>query len=59
MKKNYSNKYSYLMKLLDDDETFVNMFYLIPFSLLQIYVPKDYLVKRTDYLIKKGKLIIR
>ena len=59
MKKNYSKKYSYLMKLLDDDETFVNMFYLVPFSFLQFYVPKDYLVKRTDYLIKKGKLNIK
>ena len=54
--KNFSNKYSYLMKLLDDDETFVNMFYLVPFSFLEIYVPKDYLIKRTDYLKKKGKL---
>lgn len=56
MKKNFSNKYCYLMKLLDDDEIFVNMFYLVPLSLLQIYVPKDYLIKRTDYLMKKGKL---
>lgn len=56
MKKKISEKYSYLMKLLDDDETFVSMFYLVPFSLLEFYVPKDYLVKRTNYLKKKGKL---
>ena len=59
MKKKYSKKYSDLMKLLDDDETFVSMFYLFPFSLLQFYVPKDYLVKRTEYLKKKGKLNIK
>lgn len=56
MKKNFSYKYSYLMKLLDDDEIFVNMFYFVPLSLLQTYVPKDYLIKRIDYLKKKGKL---
>lgn len=56
MKRNFSKSYNYLMKLLDDDETFVNIFYLIPFSFLQYYVPKDYLIRRTDYLKKKGKL---
>ena len=57
--KNFSKKYSDLMKLLDDDKVFVIMFYSIPFSLLQFYVPKDYLVKRTYYLRKKGKLNIK
>ena len=57
--KNYSKKYNDLMKLLDDDKVFVCMFYSIPFSFLQLYVPKDYLIRRTDYLIKKGKLKIK
>ena len=56
MKKKISNEYIFLMKYLDDDKRFISMFYTVPFTLLEFYVPKDYLIRRTDYLKKKGKL---
>ena len=55
-KKNISSDYANIIKQLDDDDFFITCFYLIPFSLLSYLVPKEYLVRRTEYLKKVGKL---
>lgn len=51
-----SKKYTDLIKILDDDETYIYFFNLMPFQLLSYFVPKYYLVERYEYLVKMGKL---
>lgn len=53
-KKNISDYYIFFLKLLDDDDTFIMFYNYIPFDFLEIFVPKQYLLKRYDYLKKKG-----
>ena len=55
-KKNISETYIKLIKLLDDDNTFVACFNLMPMETLLPYVPENYLLERYDYLKKTGKL---
>lgn len=55
-KKDISKIYIELIKLLDDDDTFVACFNLMPMKILEPYVPKKYLLERYDYLKKTGKL---
>lgn len=55
MKEN-SELYIKLIKILDDDDTFINFYYLVPFSFLENFVPKYYLFERYEYLVKIGKL---
>lgn len=49
-------KYSYLIDLLDDDDTYILFFNIVPFTLLAHYVPISYLISRYDELKKKGLL---
>lgn len=53
--KNQSKLYIELIKKLDDDETFINFYYFVPFTLLENFVPKFYLQQRYESLIKKRK----
>lgn len=55
-RKKISDKYKFLMDFLDDDDNFILMFYCYPIILLESFVPKDYLLRRYEYLIKIGKL---
>lgn len=54
--KTKTKLYIKLIEELDDDETFINFYYLVPFTLLENFVPKLYLHQRYEYLLKIGKL---
>ena len=51
-----SDMYIWLIKVLDNDDTFITFFNMFPFRILQYYVPINYLSSRYDDLKKKGKL---
>lgn len=53
-KSNISDNYILFLKLLDDDDIFIKFYYCFPFEFLEIFVPKYYLLKRYEYLKKKG-----
>lgn len=55
-KKDISKLYIELIKMLDDDETFISCYYLMPIEVLAPFVPNCYLIQRYDYLKKTGKL---
>lgn len=55
-KQDYYELYSRLINLLDDDDTYILFFNIVPFSILRLYVPMSYLAARHDDLKKKGLL---